>query len=103
MLLITLDTLPNQSFSVIGMVRGSTVQCKHIGRDILSGLKNIVGGEMESYTQLMNESRDIATARMVADATRLGADAVIGIRYASSEITQGAAEVMVYGTAVQFL
>lgn len=101
MLMMTIETIPNQSYTVLGIARGSTVQCKNLGRDILAGFKNLVGGEMYDYTQLMNEAREVATNRMVEDAERLGADAIIGVRYGSSEITQGAAEVMAYGTAVK--
>ena len=103
MLLTTIETLPNQKFTILGLVRGSTVQCKNFGHDFMAGLKNLVGGEMSEYTELMDETRRIATDRMVQDAERLGADAVIGMRYSSSEITQGAAEILAYGTAVKFL
>ena len=103
MLLTTIETLPNQKFTVLGMVRGSTVQCKNFGRDFMAGLKNLVGGEMYEYTELMDETSRIATDRMIQDAERLGADAVIGMRYSSAEITQGAAEILAYGTAVKFL
>lgn len=103
MLLTTVETLPNQKFTILGLVRGSTVQCKNFGHDFMAGLKNLVGGEMSEYTELMDETRRIATDRMVSDAERLGADAVIGMRYSSSEITQGAAEILAYGTAVKFL
>lgn len=103
MLLTTIENLPNQKFTVLGIVRGSTVQCKNFGHDFMAGLKNLVGGEMSEYTELMDETRRIATDRMIQDAERLGADAVIGMRYSSSEITQGAAEILAYGTAVKFL
>lgn len=102
MLMTTTETIPNQAYEILGIVRGSTVQCKNFGRDFLSGLQNLVGGEMDSYTELMNEARDIATERLIQDAGRLTADAVVCVRYSSSEITQGAAEVMAYGTAVKF-
>lgn len=103
MLLTTIETLPNQKFQVLGLVRGSTVQCKNFGHDFMAGLKNLVGGEMSEYTELMDETRRIATERMIQEAERLAADAIIGVRYSSSEITQGAAEILAYGTAVQFL
>lgn len=103
MMLVTIDSIPGRELAVLGMVRGSTVQCKNFGRDIMSSFKNLVGGEMESYTQLMNEARDIATQRMTEQALKMGADAVIGVRYNSAEIAQGAAEVMAYGTAVKFI
>ncbi len=103
MLLTTIETLPEQKFTVLGLVRGNTVQCKNFGRDFMAGLKNLVGGEMSEYTQLMDDARNIATERMVREAERLSADAIIGVRYSSSEITAGAAEIMAYGTAVKFL
>ncbi len=88
---------------MIGLVKGSTIQSKHLGKDILQGFKNMVGGELKSYTQMMNEARELATQRMVQEATSMGADAIVNIRYASSEIVQGAAEVIAYGTAVKFI
>lgn len=102
MLIVTIETLPEQPITVLGMVRGSTVQCKNFGKDFMAGLRNLVGGEMQAYTELMEEARTVATQRMVDQAERLGADAIIGARYSSSEIAQGAAEVMAYGTAVKF-
>ncbi len=102
MLLVTIEQLPGTSFEVLGMVRGSTIQCRHIGHDFLSGLQNLVGGEMESYTQMMDEAREIATSRMIHEAETLGADAVIGLRYMTASVAQGAAEVMAYGTAVRY-
>lgn len=85
----------------LGLVKGSTVQSKNIGRDITQGFKGIIGGELKSYTDMMNEAKDIATGRMIEEAQQLGADAVINVRFASSSIMQGAAEVMAYGTAVK--
>ncbi len=102
MLILTLDTIPDTAFDVLGIVHGNTVQCKNVGRDIMSGFKNLVGGEMQSYTTLMQEAREIALSRMQDAAARLCADAVIGVRYSSCEIAQGAAEVLAYGTAVKF-
>ena len=87
----------------LSLVRGSTVHSKNLGRDILSSLKTIVGGEIVDYTNMMNEARAIATQRMVEDAQKLDADAVINVRYASSAIMQGAAEIIAYGTAVKFV
>ncbi|MCP5051517.1 MAG: YbjQ family protein, partial [bacterium] len=84
-----------------GVVSGSTVRAKHVGRDIMAGLKNIVGGELKGYTELLQESRQEATNRMVAQAEQLGANAIINIRYATSSVAQGAAELYVYGTAVR--
>lgn len=93
----------NRLLQTISLVRGSTVHSKNIGRDILSGLKTIVGGEISDYTNMMNEARAIATKRMVDEAESLGADAVVNVRYASSAIMQGAAEIIAYGTAVKFI
>lgn len=88
---------------MLGLVRGTMVQSAHAGKDIMNSFKTLVGGELTSYTEMMNESRAIATKRMAEDAEQMGADAVINIRYASSAIMQGAAEVMAYGTAVKFI
>lgn len=103
MLLTTIETLPEQKFTILGLVRGSTVQCKNFGHDFMAGLKNLVGGEMSEYTELMDETRRIATDRMIQEAEQLSADAILGVRYSSSEITPGAAEILAYGTAVKFL
>ena len=103
MFLVTTDYIEGKKFEMLGMVQGSTIQARHIGKDIGSGFRNLVGGEMKNYTEMMEDSRRIATERMVAQAQKLGADAVIGIRLATSAIVQGAAEVMVYGTAVRYL
>jgi len=83
-----------------GVVSGSTVRAKHIGRDIMAGLKNIVGGELKAYTQLIAEAREDATARMVQEAESLGANAVVNVRFSTSSVAQGAAELFAYGTAV---
>ena len=101
--LYMIDSVPGKEFTALGMVKGATVQTKHFGKDFLAGFKNLVGGEIVSYTEMLNEARQIATDRMVAEAAALGADAVVGVRYASSEVMQGAAEVFAYGTAVRFL
>ncbi len=103
MLLTTTETIPGHTYEILGLVRGSTVQCKNFGHDFFAGLQNLVGGEMDSYTDLMNESREVATRRMSREAQALGADAIVGVRYNSSEIAQGAAEVMAYGTAVRLV
>jgi uncharacterized protein YbjQ (UPF0145 family) len=102
MILTTTETISGQELETIGLVKGSTIQSKNIGRDIMSGLKTIVGGELVSYTEMMNEARALATKRMVDEAQALGADAVVCMRYASSSVMAGAAEVMAYGTAVKF-
>lgn len=102
MLLINIDYIPGKEFEVIGVVKGSMIQTKHLGNDIVNSFKTLVGGELTSYTEMMNEARATATARMVKEAENLGADAIINIRYASSAVMQGAAEVMAYGTAVKY-
>ncbi len=103
MIIYTIESVPGKEFTALGLVKGATVQTKHFGKDFLAGFKNLVGGEIKSYTEMLNEARQIATDRMVAEAQALGADAVVGVRYASSEVMQGAAEVFAYGTAVKFL
>ena len=103
MVVSTLETIEGKKLEILGLAQGSTVQSKHVGKDILAGFKNLVGGEVKSYTEMMNEARALATKRMVAEAEAMGADAVVNIRYASSAIMQGAAEVIAYGTAVKFL
>lgn len=102
MLVTTTENIPGREYDVLGLVKGSTIQCKNVGRDIGSSFKNLIGGEMKSYVDMMNEARDIAFDRMVQDAQNLGADAIVCMRFASSSIMQGAAEVMAYGTAVKF-
>ena len=102
MLLVNIDYIPEKEFEVIGVVKGSMIQTKHLGSDIANAFKKLVGGELTSYTEMMNEARATATARMVKEAENLGADAIINIRYASSAVMQGAAEVMAYGTAVKY-
>ena len=102
MILVNTDYISGKEFEMLGLVKGSTIQSKNIGRDISQGLKTLIGGELKAYNEMMNEARAIATKRMVDEATTLGADAVVNIRYASSAIMQGAAEVIAYGTAVKF-
>ena len=85
----------------LGLVKGEIVQSKNIGRDFMAGMKTIVGGELAGYTEMIREARQIATKRMVDEAEKLGADAIVGIRYGSSAVMQGAAEIIVYGTAVK--
>jgi len=101
-ILSTTDYIPGREIEeVVGIARGSTVRARNIGRDIFAGLKNIVGGEIEEYTRLQAQSREQAIQRVVKDAENLGADAVINIRMTTSVIMQGAAEILVYGTAVK--
>ncbi|WP_019230324.1 YbjQ family protein [Sedimentibacter sp. B4] len=102
MILVNTDYITGKEFEMLGLVKGSTIQSKNIGRDITQGLKTLIGGELVAYNEMMNDARAIATKRMVAEAEELHADAVINIRYASSAVMQGAAEVIVYGTAVKF-
>ncbi len=102
MLLLKIDHDPGREVEAIGLVKGSVVQCKSFGKDFMAGMKTFVGGEIESYTAMLTEARQLATKRMVDEAEELGADAVLNIRYASASIMQGAAEITVYGTAVRF-
>lgn len=103
MIVVNTDFISGKKLQTLSLVRGSTVHSKNLGRDILSSLKTIVGGEIVDYTNMMNEARAIATQRMVEDAQKLDADAVINVRYASSAIMQGAAEIIAYGTAIKFV
>lgn len=103
MILVNTDYIPGKNFEVIGLVKGSMVQSAHVGKDIFASFKTLVGGELSSYTELLNQSRAIATKRMAEDAIAMGADAIINIRYSSSQVIQGAAEIMAYGTAVKFV
>jgi uncharacterized protein YbjQ (UPF0145 family) len=84
----------------LGMVQGNTVRAKHVGKDLLAGLKNIIGGELKGYTELLNEAREEATERMVEQAKAIGANAVVNVRFSTSSVAAGAAELFVYGTAV---
>ncbi len=102
MLIVTTDTLAGRTVEPLGMVRGSTVQTVNALRDIGAGLKTLVGGELKKYNEMMDNARNIATERMVQQARDLGADAVVGVRYASASIMQSAAEIMAYGTAVRY-
>ncbi len=101
MILVNTDYISGKELEMLGLVKGSTIQSKNIGRDITQGFKTLVGGELGAYTEMMNEARALATKRMVAEADALGADAVVNVRYASSAVVQGAAEVIAYGTAVK--
>ena len=103
MTLVNTDYISGKQFEMLGLVKGSTIQSKHLGKDIAQSFKTLVGGELKSYNEMMNEARAIATKRMVAEAQEMGADAIVNIRYASSAIMQGAAEVIAYGTAVKFI
>ena len=102
MILVNTDYISGKELEMLGLVKGSTIQSKNVGKDITQGFKTLVGGELKAYTEMMNEARALASKRMVEDAEKLGADAVVNIRYASAAVMQGAAEVMAYGTAVKF-
>lgn len=102
MILTTLEGVPGKRIvEHCGLVEGSTVRTKHIGKDILAGLKNMVGGELKGYTQLLREARQEAVERMIQQASQLGANAIVNIRFATSSVAQGAAELFAYGTAVR--
>ena len=102
MLLLNIDYIPGKEIGeALGIVKGSIVMSKHLGKDFMAGMKTIVGGEIEGYTEMLDEARKVATKRMVDEAEALGADAVINVRYTSSSVMQGAAEVTAYGTAVR--
>ncbi|MDY4954733.1 MAG: YbjQ family protein [Candidatus Onthomonas sp.] len=102
MMIVNTDYISGKELEMLGLVKGSTIQSKNIGRDITQSLKTLVGGELGAYTDMMNQARDLATQRMVAEAEALGADAVVNVRYSSAAVMQGAAEVMADGTAVRF-
>lgn len=102
MILTTLESVPGKTISQhLGLVQGSTVRAKHAGRDIMAGLKNIFGGELKGYTELLHESREEAIVRMTEQAQAIGANAILNIRFSTSSITQGASELFTYGTAVK--
>lgn len=101
MLLTNIETIPGKTITVChGVVSGSSVRSKHVGRDIMAGLKNMVGGELRGYTELLEESREQATERMKAQAQQMGANAIVNVRFSTSSVAAGAAEIYVYGTAV---
>ena len=103
MILVNTDYISGKELEMLGLVKGSTIQTKHLGKDIGQSFKHLVGGELKAYNEMMNDARALATKRMVEEAEGLGADAVVNIRYASSAVMQGAAEVIAYGTAVKFV
>lgn len=102
MKLLSIDTINGQDYEALGIAKGAVVQSKNIGRDFMAGLKTIVGGEIKGYTEMLNEARKNATDRMIAEAEAMGADAIIGVRYSSSAVMQGAAEILAYGTAIKY-
>ena len=101
MLLLNIDYVPGKEVEPLGLVKGTVVQSKNVGKDFMAGMKTLVGGEITGYTEMLTQARQIATKRMVDEATALGADAVINVRFGSSAVMQGAAEVIAYGTAVK--
>ena len=102
MIVTTADVIPGQAVQVLSLVRGNIVTSKNIGRDLMAGMKSIVGGEIVSYTQMTDEARQVAEDRMVTAAQNLGADAVVAMRFASDSIAEGTIEILAYGTAVKF-
>ena len=102
MLIVTTDYIAGKELEMLGLVKGSTIQSVNVGKDIGQAFKGLVGGEMKSYNEMMNNARALATKRMVQEAEALGADAIVNIRYSSASVMQSAAEVMAYGTAVKF-
>lgn len=103
MLLVTTEQIAGRNVEPLGIAEGSSIQTVHAGKDIMNSLKTLVGGELTSYTEMMEKARKLATDKMVKNAQQMGADAVICVRYSSSEVMQGAAEVLVYGTAVRLV
>ena len=101
MLLLNIDHVPGRDMEAIGLVKGTVVQSKNFGKDFMAGMKTLVGGEITSYTDMLVEARQIATKRMVDEATAMGADAIVNIRFGSSAVMHGAAGVIAYGTAVK--
>lgn len=103
MIIVNTDYINGKNLEMLGLVKGSTIQSKNIGRDITQSFKTIVGGELKAYNDMMNDARSLATSRMVEEAAAMGADAIVNVRYASAAVMQGAAEIMAYGTAVKFI
>ena len=101
MLLLNIDYVPGKEVEPLGLVKGTVVQSKNVGKDFMAGMKTLVGGEITGYTEMLVEARQIATKRMVDEANEMGADAIVNIRFGSSAVMQGAAEVIAYGTAVK--
>lgn len=102
MILVNTDYISGKELETLGIVKGSVVQTKNFGKDFMAGIKTLVGGEVKEYTEMLNQARQIAVKRMVDEAQEMGADAVVNVRYASSSVMQGAAEVIAYGTAVKY-
>ena len=102
MLIVTTEYISGKELEMLGLVKGATIQTKHLGKDITQSFKTLVAGELSAYTEMMNDARALATKRMVQEAEALGADAIVGVRYGSAAVMQGAAEVFAYGTAVKY-
>ena len=102
MLLLNIEYIPGKKIEALGIAKGSVVQSKNFGKDFMAGMKTLVGGEIESYREMIEDARRVATDRMAAEAEALGADAVIGVRYTTTSVMQGASEVVAYGTAVRY-
>lgn len=103
MIVTSADVVPGQNVQVLGLVRGNIVTSRHIGRDMMAGMKELVGGEIKSYTEMTDQTRTVAEGRMIAEAERLGADAVVAMRFSSGSINPGTIEMLAYGTAVKFV
>lgn len=103
MLLVNIETIPGKKVQALSIVRGNVVMTKNFGKDFMAGMKTLVGGEIEGYTEMLNEARQVATKRMVDQAQEMDADAVVNVRYASASVMNGAAEVIAYGTAVKYI
>ena len=102
MLIVSTENIAGKEIvESLGLVKGEMIQSKHLGRDFMAGVKTIVGGELKGYTEMLKEARDVATKRMIEEAEKLGADAIVGVRYSSSTVVQGAAEILAFGTAVK--
>ena len=102
MLIVTTNTIPGRELELLGLVKGSTIQTKHLGKDITQAFKSLLGGELVAYNEMMAQARAIATKRMCAEAEAMGADVIVGMHYASSAVMQSAAEVIAYGTAAKY-
>ena len=103
MLILTTDNVPGKNIEALSLVSGACIMSKHIGKDIGAGLRNLVGGEMKAYVEMLNQAKDEALERLNEAAAAIGADAVVGMRFATSSIVQGGAEILAYGTAVRFV
>lgn len=103
MIISTTDSVPGHTYEILGVAFGNTVRAKHIGKDIAAGLKTIVGGELQEYTEMLSDARQEALNRLINDAQRLGADAVLNVRFTTSQTMAGAAELLAYGTAVRLI